>query len=172
MLTMKYEIILPFLALCVSIITLFITYFQNRKYRISQIQTAKLEELLECIYELSKFYNTFKELEPIVQRVKTRDYDLNEYFKTYYHEFLQKRMDRIAYLFSRIEVLNKVYAINSTREKITEYHNIMYSFYKYVLSLEYRRKDEFKNGFPSEGEIRDRITYIESNLLTSIKKYK
>ncbi len=73
-------------------------------------------------------------------------------------------MNRIAYLFSRIEILHKVYIVDSTRGKITEYHNIKYSFYKYVLGLENKQKDQFPNGFPIEEEIKDRIRDIENDL--------
>jgi len=62
-------------------------------------------------------------------------------------------MNQITYLFSKIEILHKVSTVDSTRGKITEYQNIKYSFYKYVLSLGNKQKDQFPNGFSIEEQI-------------------
>ncbi|QQU04213.1 hypothetical protein [Myroides odoratus] len=170
---MKTETILSLFALGVSITTLIVTYIQNRRSRISQIQTAKLEELLECIYELSKFYKTFKQLESEVERVKTGGYDRQEYFKTYYHEFLQKRMDKIDRLLSRIEVLYKAYTDKYTRNEVEKYFKMMECFYMYVLNTgDLYKTKYYPNGFPTYEEFNTIITSIERDILMDINKYK
>lgn len=160
-------------ALGVSILTLLVAYFQNRRSRISQIQTAKLEELLECIYELAKFYDTFKKLEPEVKRIHTGKYDRQDYFKTYYHEFLQKRMEKIDGLLSRIEVLYKVYTDKHTKIAVEKYFIMMDCFYMYVLrTADFRKPTKFHNGFPSYEEFDVIIKNIERDILIDINEYK
>lgn len=170
---MKTETILSLFALGVSIITLIVTYFQNRRSRIAQIQTAKLEELLGCIYELAKLYPTFKELEPVVERIKNGNYDRQEYFETYYHQFIQKRMDKIDRLLSRIEVLYKAYTDKNTRIEVEKYFEMMDCFYVYVLRTgDLKQKIKYPNGFPTYKEFRDLTHEIDKKILIEINKYK
>lgn len=170
-----YSFALSIVAIVVSLVAFFFTFFQNRKGRISQIQTAKLEELLECVYELSKFYGEFKLLEnKIVEKNKEgSNISFEKYRENYEYGFIVKRHEKIDVLLSRVEVLYKVYTKGKINSLLGEYFNMMDCFYMYVLNTgDLQKSLKYPKGFPTESEFRKVIEDIEVKLIVEIKKYK
>lgn len=167
--------IIAIIALLVSLTTLLINYKQNKKTRISQVQTGKLEELLASIYELSKFYSRFKNLEIKVKELNAPDsiVKVDQYFKNYDHIFIVERLNDIDALLSKIEVLYKAYSEGSTNTKVKEYFEMMDCFYMYVLNTaDFKAKQKYNNEFPVYDEFSVMLGKLEALLLEDIKKYK
>ena len=169
-----YSSALSIIAIVVSLVAFFFTFFQNRKGRISQIQTAKLEELLECVYELSKFYGRFKLLENKVgeKNKKGSNISFEKYRENHEYGFIVKRHKEINILLSRIEVLYKVYTKGKINRLVGGYFNMMDCFYMYVQNTgDFQKTLKYPNGFPNEDQFSEIIKNIETKLIVEIKRY-
>ncbi len=164
------------LAIIISILTFVVSYFQNRKSLKVQTQTAKLEELLELILELSRYYSVFKSLYLKVEILKSGNDEELDNIKKYYEvrdiELSYDNQVKIDKLLSRIEVLYISYTNKELKNEIDYYYKMMESFYMYILNTGDSRKEiRFKDGFPNYKENNILLDKLINLLKNEIQKY-
>lgn len=164
-----------FLALTAIIVSL-ASFIQNKKSRKIQIQTSKLEELLELVLELSKYYPKFMQL--YFETVKYYDQNntdinsINDYFKKRDSMISLNEQIKIDKLLSRIEVLYISYTKKKLRENIELYFNLMDTFFDFVINLNNIRKNKkYPNAFPDYDKERILVDNVIKELKLEIHKY-
>lgn len=164
------------IAIIISFLTFIFSYYQNRKSLKVQTQTSKLEELLELILELSRYYKVFKNLYlkiEILKSVNNKEINnISEYKKIRDIELPIDNQIKIDKLLSRIEVLYISYTKKEMKIQIEYYYEMMESFYMYILNTgDFRKEIKFKKGFPNYEEHNILINKLITLLTIEIQNY-
>ena len=163
-------------AVIISIFTFLISFNQNKKGLKVQIQTDKLEELLQLIIELSRYYVIFKSLYLKVNVLRDQSNvelsTISEYKKIRDIKLPIDKQLQIDKILSRIEVLYLSYTEKHLKNKIESYYKMMEIFYVYILNTgDLRKERHYKNGFPDFDEIDLLLNEIIELLTNEIKVY-
>lgn len=160
-----------------AVIIAMIAIYRSDKNNKEQIVTIKLEELLELIKTLGRYYAKLKDLNNDIQNLRNPDYKQLETLSQYYEirdvKLSKDEREKIFEKLSRLEVLAKCYTKGSLKEDILKYEDLFYSFSELISnggSINVELK--WKEGLPKYEEFYIILMNLEKQIVNQITAKK
>jgi len=169
------KILLPIIALIVSVITIYIGKKNNRR----QLRIGKLEEILESILFLSNYYSQLWILAKYLKKIEVKaeenlsTKDLEKQFKERLEEFLKfLERDKVQQITSRISVLANAYLPNGKlKNRIMTFNHLSGALFGGIIHRDYKNIIDYyyPHGIPRPKKMGELLILIEKDLIKQMK---
>lgn len=169
--------IITSLGTMLAVIVAMVAINYTNKNSKEEIITNKLEELLESIKYLSKYYAKLKILNNEVINLRNENYKeletLSQYFKIRDRELPLDEREKLFEKLFRIEVLAKCYTKGNLKDEILKFEDLVYTMAEiasYGASIQEHIK--WKNGFPTYEIFYEILNNLEKQIINQISSKK